>query len=495
MKGVVKFLFCLCILWLNENKSFAQEKMLRLDLQKTIELAKGQSPDAKAAENRFENTYWKYRMYRSEKLTVISLNGTLPDLNRTISDITLPDGRDAFIPRSLANSSLSLSINQNIGFTGGEVFVNSSLKRIDIFEPNASITYLSNPLLIGFRQPLFSFNEFRWERKIEPLKYREAKKEYLAELEEVSIQAVNRYFDLYLARININIARKNKANYDTLYKIAKGRYNLGKIAENELLQMELSLLNAGLEVERSNTELDNALFRLRSFIGLDEKTKIKLQPPREAEKFRVAYSEALDQAKQNRADVLGFERQVLEARRDVVKAKKSNDFDANVFATYGLTKRAEKVESALENPRDQEQLRVGLEIPILDWGRGKAREKMAKANQELVRTQVKQEKIDFEQEVFLITQEFNIKVRQLTIARKADTISIKRYEVAKQRFLLGKVDITDLNLASTEQDRARRGYVQALRNYWLSYFRLRKLTLYDFENQRPLEFNVEKVVD
>jgi hypothetical protein len=46
--------------------------------------------------------------------------------------------------------------------------------------------------------------------------------------------------------------------------------------------------------------------------------------------------------------------------------------------------------------------------------------------------------------------------------------------------LIGKIDITNLNIALTEKDNAKRSYLEALRTYWSSYFNLRRLTLFDF---------------
>ena len=45
----------------------------------------------------------------------------------------------------------------------------------------------------------------------------------------------------------------------------------------------------------------------------------------------------------------------------------------------------------------------------------------------------------------------------------------------------GNVTITDLGIAQQEKDKNRRSYVESLRDYWMAYYELRELTLYDFE--------------
>ena len=77
---------------------------------------------------------------------------------------------------------------------------------------------------------------------------------------------------------------------------------------------------------------------------------------------------------------------------------------------------------------------------------------------------------------------------QTSIAAKADLVAQKRYEVTRQRYLIGKIAITDLNIAQTEKDAASKAYIEALRNYWVYFYTLRQLTHYDYFNNREIEF-------
>ncbi len=59
-------------------------------------------------------------------------------------------------------------------------------------------------------------------------------------------------------------------------------------------------------------------------------------------------------------------------------------------------------------------------------------------------------------------------------------LAAKRFEVAKARYVIGKIGISDLYIGLNEKDQALQAYVQALRQYWSRYYRLRRVTLYDF---------------
>jgi outer membrane protein TolC len=451
-----------------------------------IRIAREQSPMAVLARHRFRSSYWEYRTYKAGLLPNLTLNSTILDLNRSIERITLPDGSDDFVDRKLINSSANLDLRQSIPFTGGNIFMSSDLQRIDILGDNGKTSYLSYPVSIGFNQPINGYNQYRWQKEIEPLKYREAEKNYIQALEDVSVRAVNNFFDLATAQKNIEITHINYGNADTLYQIAKGRYQLGTIAENELLQMELSYLNAGAALNEAQIDLEIKKFQLNSFLGLSQYENIELEIPNYIPEITINISDALEKAQMNNPEVLDRQQQLLIAEQSVDKAKSEKGVNASLYASFGLSKSAADFSDAYANPQDQERVRVGFEVPIADWGLGRGRYKMALSAEEVARVNVQQAEMDFQQTILLEVMQFNLQDDQLVIASKADTIANLRYEVSKQRFLIGKISVLDLNVAQSEKDVAARGYLNALRNYWRYYYNLRSKTLYDWQNDAPL---------
>ncbi|MFP4366871.1 MAG: TolC family protein [Bacteroidales bacterium] len=469
------------------------QQVMTLTLEEVVNIARDQSPQAILAQHRFRSSYWQHRTYRAEFLPNLNLRGTLPDFNRSITSYTLPDGSDKFIERNTINSLASLSLNQNIGLTGGQIFLSSELQRVDNLDID-SASYRTTPVNIGFRQSLSGYNAYRWQRKIEPLRFEEAKRDYVSSIENVSLRAVNLFFDLALAQVNLQIAELNYSNTDTLYRIAQGRYNIGTIPENQLLQMELGYLNAGSALNEATLDLEVRKFRLRSFLGYNETVDLELDIDPEVPVFSPDLGKALDEALKNNPEVLQFERQLIEADRDVARARSERGFNADLFAVYGLTSSAPQFTDAYRDPQISQRLQVGVEIPIMDWGLGRGRYRMAQSSQEVVRTQVEQARIDFEQSVYLEVMQFNMQYDQLEIALKADTIAQQRFDVTRERFLIGRIDVRDLNDAIREQDVARRGYISALRTYWQYYYNLRQLTLFDFERNMPLTEDFDDLI-
>lgn len=457
-----------------------------LSLKDVINIARTQSIASKQAGTTRENRFWQFQTYKSNYKPELGLDGTFPGFNRSFDQVRQPDGNYKFLPISINNSDLNLRLQQRVAATGGTVFLNSGISRFDNFASGDEYwQYSGNPLEIGIFQPLFQFNELKWDKKIEPLKYEESTKEYIESLEEISVFTTRRFFDLMLAQINLEIASKNVANNDTIFKIAQGRYNLGKIAENELLQLELQLMNSRQRVAQSNLDIETATLRLKTWAGLTDVDNFNLILPEEIPTFQVDEQEALMYARANRSDIIAFERRRLEADANIAQAKGNSGPQADLFARFGLANRTDEnapISELYKNPENQQILRVGFEIPIMDWGKRKSRVKTAEANQKNIQYTVDQEIITFDEEVLTKVRQFEMLKEQVKITQMADDIAIRRYEITKSRFETGKISITDLNIALTEKDEAKARYIQSLEDFWMAYFTLRQLTLYDFEN-------------
>lgn len=476
------------------SRLHAQTSVRDFTLEEVIELARDQSLQAILAKHQFRADYWEFRSYKAKYLPNISLRSQFPQFRRAIKEYQNPDGSYKYIEDNVNTSSLNVDISQNIGLTGGRLFVSSDLQRIDQFGDNNRHSYMSTPVSIGYSQPALFFNQYKWEKKIEPLKYEQARKEYLSGLEEATIRAVNYYFDLILAQKNLEIANSNYANADTLYTISQKRYQIGTIAENELMQMKLSHLNAGADLNDARINLRAARIRLRSFLGFNENVELHLKEPSDIPNIDIEVSRAVDLAEENNPQIIDYEKQLLQVRRDVAQAKSEKGPNASLFASFGLTQEARELADVYEHPQNQQRLTLGFEIPIVDWGLGKGRYKMARSRQQMVQTDIQRSRQEFEQNVGLRVMKFNLQDDQVEVKYQAELTAQKRYDITKKRFLVGKVDVLDLNVASNEKDVAKRNYISTLRNYWLDYFEIRQLTLYNFLEDKPLEAEFDSLV-
>jgi len=476
--------------------SGAQEVKKLLSLPEAIDIASQKSLDAFRNENMFLASYWQFRYFKAERLPSLSLEATPFDFNRSMQKVyNYDENRDEYKPREFLNSELGMVLNQNIGLTGGSIFARSELNMTRNFGENKLNSFTSTPVSIGYNQSLNGYNRLKWTAKIEPVKYEKAKKSFIQSKEALAIKTSRRFFDLVDAQIEVKICLTNMANADTLYRIGKGRFQVGTITQDEVLNLELSMMNARLALTRANLELERARADLNSLLGFEKGVKIDCVVPEKLPALNISVPDAIQSALINNPDMLDQQQRLLEEDRKVAQAKSQTGLNADLYALYGLNQNAEKLEDVYVDPLERQRLRIGLNIPILDWGRRKGQLAIAESNREVVRIGVNQEKIDFEQNVLMNVMEFNLQGDQTKSAAKADTIAKLAFDVTLQRFLIGKLDVTKLNLARNDQDQARRAYIRALRDFWNYYYTIRQLTLFDFEKKISLSEDFDRIVN
>lgn len=467
----------------------SKAQVVSLNMETVIALAQSEAPDVLLANTRLKNSYWRFQTYRSNYRPSIFLNGTLPELNRSLEPITLNDGSETFIQRSFMRNELFVSLNQAISLTGGTIYASSGLSRLDLFKTSlnpGSVSWLSSPIAVGISQPFFQFNDLKWDKKIEPLIYNEAKIRYSEEMERIAYDAVRFFFEVYRFQIILEGAQFDKNNADTLLEISKGRFDVGRIAETDLLQIELSSMNADDAIAESTLNLQSATEQLRNFLGLQNVVSFEVKIPSELPVVMIDPITALNYALKNRSKTLEFQRRLAEADREVDRAQKSNGFSIGVEGRVGFSQTDPALNKAYQDLLDQERLSIGLQIPIADWGRARARRETAKSNRELIQMNVEQEQINLEREIILRVQQFELVKNRVNLSKKSLDIAVKRQEMTRQRYLIGKIGITDLNIALSELDAARRGYIDAQREFWVALYEIRGLTLYDFVEGKPL---------
>ncbi|MDR9388325.1 MAG: TolC family protein [Balneolaceae bacterium] len=461
------------------------------ELEETIKLAIEQSPLSRAAKYSLVASQYRYKSFRADLLPSLDLSGDVPNYSRRLSTRLEQDGSTQFIATKQSNANVELGINQNLLWTGGTISIASGMTRLGIFSDENTYLWRSTPLVVSYRQPLFQYNALKWRNRIEPLRLTIAEKQYVEELEDLSYTVTQRYFDVLLAKINLDIAQTNVAVNDSIYNISRGRFNIGTIAENDLLQSELALRNAETNLTNSQIQYDQQIKNFRLLLGLPADADFDVSIPEELPRLDVTANKALAMAQQNNSTSLNNTLQEIDARRQLEQAVRQSTFSANVIANVGFNQTAEDINEVYNDPLDQQFITLGFDIPIFNWGKARAEIQSAQNVQREVADEIAYRQAQFELAVQNTVTEFLQLERQLEIAAQSDTIALRRYEVARNRYLIGNIDITNLLIAQNERDSAKRAYIQALRTYWLGVYNLRRLTLYDFEDQSPITYELE----
>lgn len=464
-----------------------------ITLAEAIALARVQSVDAAVALNELKTAYWEYRTFRANLLPEVNLTGTLPSYNKSYSTYQNSDGSYTFVRNNTLNLAGEISIDQNIWLTGGKLSLTSSLNYVKQLGSGGYHQFMSVPVGLELTQPIFGVNTLKWDRRIEPVRYAEAKAAFISATENVTITAITYFFNLLLSKETLATARQNKENADRLYEVAIAKRKMGQISENDLLQLKLNALQGKADVTAAESDLNAKMFQLRSFLGVSEQDVLNPVLPESVPDLHMDYRQVLDKALERNSFAQNIRRRQLEADYEVATAK-GNLRSIDLFASVGYTGQNRDFKASYENLLDNQIVQVGVKIPILDWGKRRGQVKVAKSNRDVVLSKIRQEQMDFNQDIFLLVESFNNQAQQLGIAEEADRIAEKRYRTSVETFMIGKISTLDLNDAQNSKDEARQKHISELYSYWYYFYQLRSLTLWDFERNEALEVDFEAVV-
>lgn len=457
-------------------------RTVRLGLQRAIEIAS----DSSLASFRFRNLYmagfWEYRSFRANRLPSLNLNLTPARYYRDItSRYDYENNIDVYRAQQSYYASAGLDIRQNLDWLGGTFFIESDLSFMRNFGASTFSQYSSVPVKIGYRQDLLGYNAFKWEKRIEPLKYEKVKKELIYNMETVSESAVSYFFDLALAQTEYRLARENLVSADTLYTLGERRFRIAAISQAELLTLKLDMVNARNSLENSRIALKRANASLAAFLGMDRDTRLEVELPSLTALRRVDATEALMHARDNSPSILEQRQAVLEARQTVDRTRKENRFSASLNASVGFNQVGDNLRGAYRDLMRQDLVSLSVSIPLVDWGVRKGKLNMALSNLDVAEIAERQQLQTLDEEVTVTVDDYNIQLDLIKSAEEAMDLAERAYAQTQQRFMIGKTDLSSMTLASSRRQEASKNYISALKNYWLNYYKLRRLTLFDFE--------------
>lgn len=467
--------------------------VMQITLDEAIATARVRSVDAAVALNELKTAYWQYRTFRADLLPEVNFQATVPSYRKNYSTYQLDDGSYTFVRNNNLQMSGMLSIDQNIWLTGGKLSLNTSLDYLKQLDGNKFDRFMSVPIALTLSQPIFGVNHIKWNRRIEPVRYEEAKAAFISATEQVAMKAVDYFFTLLRLKENVKTAHQNFINCEKLYEVAKAKREMGQISENDLLQLELNLLNSRTTLTDAESNYKSQMFQTRSFLGIDEGVELEPVLPETIPQAVVEYHDVLEKARSNNSFAKNIRRRQLEADYDVAKAK-GNMREITLFAQVGYTGTSDNMNGAYDRLKDNQVVEIGFRIPILDWGKRRGQVKVAESNREVVESRLRQETMNFNQDIFILVERFNNQKSLVDIASRADTIALKRYHTNVETFMIGKISTLELNDSQSSKDTSRSNYIMELFLYWYYYYQLRSLTLWDFATGTGIDADIETIV-
>ncbi|MEF9931701.1 MAG: TolC family protein, partial [Bacteroidales bacterium] len=296
-----------------------------------------------------------------------------------------------------------------------------------------------------------------------------------------------------LSQKELELAQSSSTNAIQLYAIAQERFKIGSVSKDELLQLKLRTLNNEISLRDKELAVKSKMMKLRNYLGFNESVNLTLDVPKSNFNLLINYEDVMHNVNVNSSFSINNDIDKLEAEKEIAKAKANVGLQAELYAQFGLTQIGKDLGDAYKSPLNQEIIGLTIKLPIMDWGLGRGSVKVAKSMDKVVELKVEQAENEKKEDILFKVLQFNLQGSQCVVSAQADTIGRERFDVTKQRFLNGLINVTELNTAQNEMDDAAVRYLKDLSNYWNYYYNIRKLSLYDYLNDQKLTVDFEKL--
>ena len=421
-----------------------------------------------------------YSIFEQQKKPLLSLTSNIIDFNNDNFQVVQPDGSIKYQKRRQNESFIGLAFSQPIPFTNGSFSVNTELYRVDNFL-NKSTQYNGIPVYIKYTQPLFTINQFRWNKEIELMKLTEADLSFNLEINGLAYDICKRFFDVIeaqndklLAKINLEI---NSANY----KIEKRKVDAGQSTEDKLIQLNMQDLTFKQSVVISDSRIKKALMDLEFYIPDLDVNDIDLSLPEQVPAINFNSQEIMTKVKQSSILYQANSRKLKEAKLNVAKTKAAS-YQVNLVVNYGLSKTGDQVDAIYQNPNDQQRVSVGLTVPIYDWGKRKKNMDLAVNFEKQVELENINEENLFNNHINEILNTIPILHQNIGLASELNALAKKRYTIAERLYSAGKITLFDLQTSEFAKETAGKSYINAVRSFWETYYQFKSLTGISLDN-------------
>lgn len=459
-----------------------------ITLEKAIEIAQNNSFAYQIARYNQKLRDWDLKQFESTFYPKITLESTAPNYRHTIHKVTLPSGSDTFVSQNQSYSNISVNIEQIIPWTGSQLQIQSFFDRIDIFGSNPDKRFAIQPFSISIYHNNLFYNEIKWQRKIESLKAQVGNKEFLKNMEEIALETLQLFFEGLQAQFQFINSKENHQQSATLLKNSENRMKLGNVNKGHLLQLELNLLNNLQQFTQDSLKWIMAKQNFSKHLLFMENTIEEFEIPDNIIFTQLNFDSLYGRAVVHGINHASFNLQKLSAEQNLKKISSENHLKLRFSAHLGTSNFSQSFQSLWSGMENQQQIVLGISLPILDWNYSKINKLKAETMKEILNVQIQKNESELQQQIAFYINKWNIHEKQMSLALKSEGVAMENYKIEQEKFAKGLSSLYEMNRALLAKDLAKLLYIQYLYEYWEIYYQLRGLTLYDFIKNKVIQY-------
>lgn len=389
------------------------------------------------------------------------------------------------------NSSTTFRVEQPILKTDGTITLINQFSwrdnetEIEGFGENSNEAFYNN-LYLSINQPLFTFNRRQMQLNELELNYENANLQYAIQRLTLEKTITVQFFDVYLAQLNLDIAKEELTNTTNNFEIVKNKVEAGLLAEEELFQAELNLANAQLSVQDNELTLANAEETFKREIGMDLTQDIQLSTDLEAIPVVVDLEKAIEYALNSRMELRQRKIDIEKSLFELERTKSQNEFRADLQLTLGIFGENRTLSKVYDLPTQNPSVGISFNIPLFDWGERAARIQAQEVSMKSLQLDLSEERKQIRMDIRRAYRSIQTQMPRIEIARKSVENAQRTYEINLERYVNGDLTGIQLNQFQNQLSTNKISYARALINYKTQLLDLKILTLFDWVKQEPV---------
>ena len=385
----------------------------------------------------------------------------------------------------------TFSISQPIIWTGATVSLNN---RFGWQNNQSSITggtdndnrAFSNDLYLSVTQPLFRYNEIKFDLKSIELDYENALINYALQRLNLENAITNQFYSVYTAQNSLEISKAELQDAEANYNIIKNKVEADVATKDELYQAELNFATAKSTVDNRRVSLENAKDDFKKLLGIELNTEIEIIAQVSAQPVTVDLGKAITNALDSRLELKQREISRTELDMQMKQIKERNSFDGELSLSIGITGDNEKLGDIYKTPTNNPRVALSFNVPIFDWGERKARIKAQEIAIEMHNLETDEERKAIEIAIRKSYRNLNNLLTQISIAEKSVKNAQLTYDLNAERYRNGELTGMQMSQFQTQLSNQKMSYLSTIIEYKKELLNMKILTLYDFENDKPI---------
>jgi outer membrane protein TolC len=287
------------------------------------------------------------------------------------------------------------------------------------------------------------------------------------------VLAVNEtYYNLLKTRKFEDVARQSVKEREAHLRDAKAFYGAGLIPKNDMLQSEVELARAEVNLVRTINLSTMAMANLNILLRKPVDTYLNIEDILTYESSEVSWDKSLQDAEKYRPEMLQADINIEQAEKDIILTRAPYLPSVSVSADYTRQGDTPLADDYPLGPSNVKKAQAMLEWEFWNWGQNK--DEVAAAKHVLRKTnESKVETLDIitlqVREAYLDIKETEINI-QLT--EKAIEHAEEDYRINESRYKAQLNTSTDVLDAQTRLTAAKINYYNALYNYRIALMRL-----------------------